>query len=110
MDGYEDRDPFSLSYGEKRRINIIGVLAYDPHVLILDEPTCALDIANQNVLLKQIENIHDEGKTILIITHDLNFARAACHRALFLQNGTVVKDVSLDSIGEEDVVSLYTAG
>ena len=110
LDGFERRDPFTLSYGEKRRINIIGILAYDPHVLILDEPTCALDPANQQILLGQIERINLAGKTVVIITHDLDFARAACTRALFLREGRIAKDLPMNELVEDDVVSLYTAG
>ncbi len=108
MDGYEKRDPFTLSYGEKRRVNIIGIMAYDPHVLILDEPTCALDAANQAILLSQIEHINLAGKTVVIITHDIDFARASCTRALFLREGRIVADKSMNKVTGEDIVSLYT--
>jgi energy-coupling factor transport system ATP-binding protein len=110
LEGYEERDPFTLSYGEKRRINIIGILAYDPHVLILDEPTCALDAANQVILLDQLERLNLAGKTIVIITHDIDFARAACTRAIFMRKGRIVRDCPVSELTEDDVVSLYTAG
>jgi energy-coupling factor transport system ATP-binding protein len=89
--GYEDRDPFSLSYGEKRRVNITGVLAYDPDVLILDEPTCALDHANQRILLDRIREWTVRGKAVLTVTHDLDFARAACGRAYVLDTGILMQ-------------------
>lgn len=109
LGGYEERDPFSLSYGEKRRITIIGVLAYDPHIVILDEPTCALDHANQELLLDRIRRLNAEGKTIVVITHDLAFARAACNRALFMRDGRIVDDKTMNELDEQDVVSFYTA-
>ena len=76
MHDFDGRDPSSLSYGEKRRINIAGVAAYDPPIIILDEPTCALDIRNQCILRDLIGEWNAGGKTVFLITHDLAFARA----------------------------------
>ena len=89
-------------------VNIIGIMAYDPHVLILDEPTCALDAANQAILLKQIERINLAGKTVIIITHDIDFARACCTRAMFLRDGCIVADMPMNQVTGDDIVSLYT--
>jgi len=107
MKNFEDRDPFSLSYGEKRRVNIIGVLAYNPEILILDEPTCALDFYNQKILLEQIKKLNADGKTFVIITHDLNFAKAVCNRAVLLNRGEIIKDNAMGEVGENDVISCY---
>ncbi len=89
LPGYEERDPFSLSYGEKRRVNITGVLASAPDVLVLDEPTCALDFDNQRILLDRIREWTARGTAVLTVTHDLEFARAACARAFRMENGRV---------------------
>ena len=108
MNGFEDRDPFSLSYGEKRRINITSVLSYEPEIIILDEPTCALDYVNQKILLEQLKILQNNGKTLILITHDLQFARAIAGRVLFLHSGNITKDAFLNEIREQDVFEHYT--
>ena len=108
MNGFEDRDPFSLSYGEKRRINITSVLSYEPEIIILDEPTCALDYVNQKILLEQLKILQNNGKTLILITHDLQFARAIAGRVLFLHSGNITKDAFLNEIREQDVFKHYT--
>ncbi|MEA1997420.1 MAG: ATP-binding cassette domain-containing protein [Gemmatimonadota bacterium] len=106
MAGFEKRDPFSLSYGEKRRLNITGILAYSPEILIFDEPTCALDFENQKILLDLVLKMNAEGRTVIIITHDLTFARAACGRAVLLNRGRIAGEVPLIETGEKDVLAL----
>jgi len=106
--GFEDRDPLSLSYGEKRRMNIIGVLAYNPSLIILDEPTSGLDHKNCLVLLEHLKRWIARGKTVIVITHDIMFAKAACHRAIFIDKGRIVRDTSLKGVCEEDVHPLYS--
>lgn len=101
--GFEPRDPFSLSYGEKRRVNVVGVLACDPEILILDEPTCALDQHNRRLLLGLLHRLHSQGKTLLVITHDLDFARAACTRRVHLESGRVTGHPHATAAGEPDV-------
>lgn len=108
MRDFLDRDPSSLSYGEKRRINIAGVAAYDPRIIILDEPTCALDFENQRILRDLVLEWSGMGKTVIVITHDLAFARAACHRAFILSNGSLSTDISLKRIDEHECMEWYT--
>jgi len=110
LDGFEDRNPLSLSYGEKRRMNIIGVLTYDPPVIILDEPTSGLDHRNSMILLEHVKQWIARNKSVIIITHDLEFARAACHRAVFIDKGRIVRDASLKGVSDKDVIPLYTTG
>ena len=67
-----DRSPFDLSGGEKRRAAIAGVIAMEPEVLILDEPTAGLDPVGKDVLLSQIEAYHKEsGNTVLLVSHNM---------------------------------------
>ena len=109
LGGFGERDPLTLSYGEKRRMNISGVLSYDPSVLILDEPTSGLDYENRRLLAERLKKLSADGMTIVVITHDLAFARAVCRRAVFLSEGRIVRDTSLTDIREDDVVSLYAS-
>jgi len=64
------RSPFSLSGGEKRLAAIAGILAMDPKILVLDEPTAGLDAFGFDALVRILGELHEEGRTIIIITHD----------------------------------------
>ncbi|WP_407697492.1 energy-coupling factor ABC transporter ATP-binding protein [Solirubrobacter deserti] len=83
------RPPHSLSAGERRRAAIAGVLACKPDVLILDEPTAALDPAARRELLDVLRSLR---LTTLLVTHDLPYALELCERAVVLDTGQVVAD------------------
>ena len=91
------RAPHSLSGGEKRRAAIAGVLAMGPAVLVLDEPTAGLDPATRGDLLEVIRNLRDEGKTVVLVSHDLDEVAEVADRVCVLENGTVA---SLGTPGE----------
>lgn len=83
-----DKSPFDLSGGEKRRTAIAGVIAMDPEVLILDEPTAGLDPMGRENLLKQISKYHkDKGNTILIVSHSMEDIARISDRVLVMNNG-----------------------
>ena len=69
-----DKPVHNLSYGQKKRVCIAGVLAMRPEVLILDEPMAGLDVAMQKELAAILDRLHAEGMTIIIATHDMDFA------------------------------------
>ena len=83
------RAPHSLSAGERRRVAIAGVLACRPDVLVLDEPTAALDPAGRRELLDVLVSLR---LALLLITHDLPYALELCPRAVVLDRGQVVAD------------------
>ena len=66
------RSPFELSGGEKRRVAIAGIIALNPDILVLDEPTAGLDPKGSKIILNLIEKFNKEGKTIILVTHDMN--------------------------------------
>ena len=66
----QNRSPFSISGGEKRLAAIAGILAMDPQILVLDEPTAGLDAFGCDALVRILRALHDEGRTIIVITHD----------------------------------------
>lgn len=78
-ESYFEKSPFELSGGEKRRVAIAGIIASDPDVLVLDEPTAGLDPNGKKEIMGLVKKFHDSGKTIIIVTHDmdlvLNFAK-----------------------------------
>ncbi len=86
-----ERSPFDLSGGEKRRAAIAGVIAMDPEILILDEPTAGLDPMGREVLLSQIYDYHAKrGNTILLVSHNMEDIGKIAHRVLVMNNGEAV--------------------
>jgi cobalt/nickel transport system ATP-binding protein len=87
--GYEKRPPHHLSAGEKRRVAIAGVIAYEPEVLILDEPTSDLDPRGRRQLVDLLRKL---PQAKLIASHDLDFIRRACERVMILSHGRIRAD------------------
>lgn len=86
-----ERSPFDLSGGEKRRAAIAGVIAMEPQVLILDEPTAGLDPVGKDVLLSQIEAYHKEsGNTVLIVSHNMEDIARISDRVLVMNSSEAV--------------------
>jgi cobalt/nickel transport system ATP-binding protein len=74
MEAFADRPVHNLSFGQKKRVCIAGVLAMEPQLLILDEPMAGLDHAMRQELLAVFDHLHGEGITLLLATHDIDFA------------------------------------
>ena len=93
---FKDKSPFELSGGQKRRVAIAGVIAMNPEVLILDEPTAALDpLAEQQIYQKYMEMV--EGRTSVFISHRLASTRF-CDRILLLEDGTIIEQGTHDEL------------
>ncbi|MCL5075522.1 MAG: energy-coupling factor transporter ATPase [Chloroflexi bacterium] len=87
-----DESPFSLSMGQKQRIAIASALVTEPNILILDEPVEGLDERNRRVLIDLIRKLHRSGKTIILISHDMNFVAKCSTRVVILQQGRILAD------------------
>jgi cobalt/nickel transport system ATP-binding protein len=85
-----DRPVHNLSYGQKKRVCIAGVLAMQPDILVLDEPMAGLDAAMQEELMAVLDRLHSAGMTIIIATHDLDFAYGWADENIVLQAGGVL--------------------
>ena len=86
-----EKSPFELSGGEKRRAAIAGVIAMDPEVLILDEPTAGLDPRGRDVLLAQIAQYHKErGNTVLLVSHSMEDVGRVADRLLVMNSGQLL--------------------
>jgi cobalt/nickel transport system ATP-binding protein len=85
-----DKPVHNLSYGQKKRVCIAGVLAMEPEVLVLDEPMAGLDAAMQEELTVVLERLHLAGMTIIIATHDLDFAYGWADEAIVLRRGRLL--------------------
>ena len=88
-----ERSPFNLSGGQMRRVAIAGILASDPDILVLDEPTVGLDPRGKVELMEMLVDIQkNTGKSIIIITHDMNLVAKYAKRCIVLNNGNIVYD------------------
>ena len=90
-ESYLERSPLELSGGQKRRVAIAGILAMNPDVLVLDEPTAGLDPNGAKAMLDLFVELNRLGKTIIIVTHEMGFARYACEKVAFLYEGALIE-------------------
>ena len=86
-----ERSPFELSGGQKRRVAIAGIIALNPKVLILDEPTAGLDPQGSREMMKLFSKIHEMGTTIVMITHDMDNVLKYASDVVVLVKGEVIK-------------------
>jgi cobalt/nickel transport system ATP-binding protein len=102
MQGYERRNPFHLSGGEKKRIAIATVLSMQPQVLVFDEPTAGLDPRARRELIELLEEL---PQTMLIATHDLGLVERLTLRTVILNQGRIVADAATAQIlGDDDLL------
>lgn len=105
IEQYLRRSPFSLSGGEKKRLSIASVLVWDPNYVIIDEPTVGLDYRYRKLLVDMINRIVAEGKTVIVVTHDVDFALLTSHRCIIVYDGTVLSDGPIfDVLSNEGVI------
>ena len=90
--------PSTLSGGQKQRIAIIRALAMNPKVILFDEPTSALDPEMVGEVLDLIKKVADEGMTMIIVTHEMGFAREVANRILFMDNGVIAEEGTPEEI------------
>jgi energy-coupling factor transporter ATP-binding protein EcfA2 len=89
--------PYHLSAGEKKRVAIAGILAVDPDILVLDEPTTFLDPPGQRALAQLLSAL---PQAKILITHDMRFARALCSRAAFFSNGSIAAEGPVEQMAQ----------
>ena len=93
IDHLKDRSPFEASLGEQKRVALASILVYEPEILALDEPTAGLDYRSKMTLLSILLKLRREGRTVILVSHDLEFiARARIDRLIVLSEGKVVFD------------------
>ena len=90
--------PSTLSGGQKQRVAIARAIMANPKIMLFDEPTSALDMESIDDLKKIILDLKQKGIGILVVTHDVSFARSISERLLFMENSSIIYNVSLDNI------------
>lgn len=99
---YLQKNPLALSGGQKRRVALAGILAIEPDILILDEPTAGLDPAGVREILDIFDRLHKNGKTIIMVTHDMNNVLERTNRTIVFSNGTIIKDSETFEVLNDD--------
>ncbi|HEX3015662.1 MAG TPA: amino acid ABC transporter ATP-binding protein [Desulfobacteria bacterium] len=84
--------PRNLSGGQQQRVAIARALAMEPHVMLFDEPTSALDPEMIGEVLQVMKNLAQEGMTMVIVTHEMGFAREVADRVIFMDGGSIVEE------------------
>ena len=92
--------PSTLSGGQKQRIAIVRSLAMDPEVMLFDEPTSALDPEMVGEVLAVMEQLAEDGMTMVVVTHEMGFARKVADRVLFMYDGVVLEEGTPEQIFE----------
>lgn len=98
MDQYLKAKPKQLSGGQKQRVAIARALSMEPDVLLFDEPTSALDPEMVGEVLKVMKELADEGLTMLVVTHEMGFAKEVSDRVVFMDQGVIVEEGSPEQI------------
>jgi putative lysine transport system ATP-binding protein len=98
MEKFTNSKPRQLSGGQKQRVAIARALCMDPEVLLFDEPTSALDPEMVGEVLKVMKDLANTGLTMLIVTHEMSFAREVSDRVIFMDNGVIVEDGAPEQI------------
>ncbi|MGG5342992.1 energy-coupling factor ABC transporter ATP-binding protein [Enterococcus sp. AZ192] len=101
-ESYLERSPFELSGGQMRRVAIAGVLAMEPEILVLDEPTAGLDPQGRKEMMGMFQKLHEErGMTIVLVTHLMDDVANYADHVLVLEKGKIVKDGTPQSVFED---------
>lgn len=104
LEGYENRAPHYLSGGEKKRVSIADILAMEPDMILLDEPTASLDPENVALLERTLEELNEAGITLVVSTHDVDFAYGFARRAVVLSQGEIIRDGEIEEVFRDEEV------
>ena len=91
---HKDKFPGQLSGGQQQRVAIARALAMDPIAMLFDEPTSALDPEMINEVLEVMVDLAKEGMTMMVVSHEMGFAKKVAHRVIFMDAGEIVEDAT----------------
>ena len=92
LEGYAQSLPAKISGGQQQRVAIARALAMQPRIMLFDEPTSALDPEMVGEVLAVMQSLAEEGMTMVVVTHEMGFARQVAHRVLFMDEGRLVEE------------------
>jgi glutamate/aspartate transport system ATP-binding protein len=96
LEEHAHKHPGQLSGGQQQRVAIARALAMDPIAMLFDEPTSALDPEMINEVLDVMVNLAEDGMTMMVVTHEMGFARKVAHRVVFMDHGEIVEDAATE--------------
>ena len=96
LSAHRDKYPAQLSGGQQQRVAIARALSMDPIAMLFDEPTSALDPEMINEVLDVMVELAKDGMTMMVVTHEMGFARKVAHRVIFMDRGQIVEDATKD--------------
>ena len=102
---YSHRPPYHLSYGQKKRVAIAGVLAMLPSIIVLDEPMAFLDPRGKDTLAEILNRLHSRGQTIIIATHDVDFAAEWADRVIIVKDGATLAQGGIELLQDAGVMA-----
>ncbi len=102
-ESFYKRSPFELSGGEKRRVAIAGIIALKPDILVLDEPTAGLDPEGSQIILNLIKKFNESGKTIILVTHDMNLVLNHSDNVVVINDGHIAFSGTPSDLFAQDV-------
>ena len=100
MAEYINARPDQISGGQKQRVAIARALAMEPEVLLFDEPTSALDPEMVNEVLTVMRELAKEGMTMIVVTHEMGFAKQVSNRVIFMEDGLIAEEGSPEEVFE----------
>ena len=98
LEGKEDSYPTQLSGGQQQRVGIGRAMAVGTDLILFDEPTSALDPELVGEVLELIRSLAEEGRSMIIVTHEMKFAREVSHRVVFMEDGVILREGSPEEI------------
>jgi len=101
---FQNRTPFTLSGGEKKRLAIASIMCRNPEIIVFDEPTIGQDAEGVEFIRNLIKEKHSEGKTIIIVTHDIEFAIDNIPRTILMADGLIIADGPTNKILSQDQI------
>ena len=101
---FQNRTPFTLSGGEKKRLAIASIMCRNPEIVVFDEPTIGQDAEGVEFIRNLIKEKHAEGKTIIIVTHDIEFAIDNIPRTILMADGLIIADGPTNKILSQDQI------
>ena len=104
---YKDRHPLSLSGGQKQRVAIASAIVSNREIIVFDEPTSGLDLKHMREVARGLKSLADQGKTLLVITHDPELVMAGCSYVVHMEKGQIKESYPLDESGSKKVLDFF---
>lgn len=102
-ESFYQKSPFELSGGERRRVAIAGIMAMEPEVIVLDEPTVGLDPRGVKEMMNLFQQLHENGTTVVLVTHDMNLVHGYATDVIVMDHGKVVYEGTPNELFNKDV-------